>query len=310
MATLAAVDIGSNALRLRIIEAERARPARGGPLFLDVRNYREAVRLGLDVFNTGRLGEPALDAACAALARFCEGMREAGVERYRAVATSAAREAKNGAEFTRRAEQVSGLIVERIDGEEEARLVRQAVAERVTLGDRVALLVDLGGGSAELTLVRAAETLAVYSLPLGTVRMLDFAASGGDVEVRIREVLAEPLRALLAMAKVDVVVGSGGNVETLADLCPTTMPGLIDRAISMSQVERLLNKLRPMSLPDRMARYGLRPDRADTIVPATLVLRAIAEATKATSLAAPGVGLKEGVLLELARDPKSGHALP
>lgn len=153
MPRFGAIDVGSNAMRLRVVEAN------GPDQVREVASERAAVRLGHDVFLTGRLAPAALAEAVDALRGFREVMRGAGVEAYRAVATSAVREAHNADLLVERAHREAGIKLDVIEGVEEARLVLVAVQNAVRLGDRRALLIDIGGGSVELTvLARARRT--------------------------------------------------------------------------------------------------------------------------------------------------------
>jgi len=324
MARLAAIDIGSNAIRLRIVDVDPPTVGPGGPrfsAFRDVAVERAPVRLGHDVFTRGRLEPGVIGAACEALRRFRAAMDTAKVERYRAVATSAAREAQNGDLFVERAAREAGVHVEVIEGIEEARLVQLAVSERLVLGDRVALLVDIGGGSTELTLLRGREAIYSRSAPVGTVRLLEAfleerrpldASRRLLVEEYIDRVLGDAIREIRDMTggSVDLLVGTGGNIETLADLCPVPSAFPEGRAIEITSMERLLADLSARTPDERVQLYNLRPDRADTIVPAALVLDRIARDFKRGFIAAPGVGLKEGVLVDLARVHFIGHDFP
>jgi len=338
MARLAAIDIGSNALRLRIVESDPPQNGPDGPRFAPFRDVfmdRSPVRLGHDVFTKGFIETGVIGAACEALRRFRAAMEGAKVDRYRAVATSAAREAQNGDLFVERAEREAGVHVDVIEGAEEARLVQLAVAERIDLRGRTAVLVDIGGGSTELTLMTEPESpgaagrrapagggrisMASFtrSLPVGTVRLVEaFLEGRGPVDAVHRSLLVEYIDRVFAEAipeiveltggKVDVLIGTGGNIETLADLCP--VPGAFSegRAIEVSAMAALLDELCARTVDERASRYGLRPDRADTIVPAATILARVARVFSRTTIAAPGVGLKEGVLVDLARR----HFLP
>jgi exopolyphosphatase/guanosine-5'-triphosphate,3'-diphosphate pyrophosphatase len=331
MARIAAIDIGSNALRLRIVEADPPVLGPDGPRFTAFRDVvvdRAPVRLGHDVFTKGRIEASVIGAACEALRRFRAAMDGAKVDRYRAVATSAAREAQNGDLFVERAEREAGVHVEVIEGPEEARLVQLAVAERLDLRGRTAVLVDIGGGSTELTLLRgpgraAADPAAPArgsrsfasfsrSLPVGTVRLVEtFLEGRGPIDDGHKSLLDEYVDRAFAEAVpeieeltgggVDLLIGTGGNIETLADLCPVPGAFAQGRAIEVSAMLALLDELCKRSVDERASRYGLRPDRADTIVPAALVLARVARAFACDTIAAPGVGLKEGVLVDLAR---------
>jgi exopolyphosphatase/guanosine-5'-triphosphate,3'-diphosphate pyrophosphatase len=221
---------------------------------------------------------------------------------YRAIATSAVREAKNGATLVERAKREARIELEAIEGIEEARLIQLAVTRRVALGDRRALLVDVGGGSTELTVVDHGETVFTMSLPLGTVRILEAYLKGAKTVDRTRERLLEEVvdralgEAVPRLGTIDVLIGTGGNIETLAELCPTKAG---TRAIDLAAARSLFRKLCSMSPGERREAYQLRPDRADTIVPASAILLRLAHSLKASSVLSPGVGLAAGVLEEL-----------
>ena len=249
-------------------------------------------------------------------------MDGANVDRYRAVATSATREAQNADQFVERVEREAGVSVELIEGAEEARLVALAVFERVDLRCPASVLVDVGGGSTELSLLKRAggghgppAIVVSHSLPVGTVRTIEACEPGLDasrpVDVVHQHQLLElvaaaldrPVAAIQALCErtVDVLVGTGGNIETLADLCPTADTVSSERFIAVARMDTLFHALCMLSANDRAARYGLRPDRADTILPAIAILLHLARSLNQDRIAAPGVGLKEGVLIDLAR---------
>ncbi len=165
MTRFAAIDVGSNAMRLRVVEANGPKDIR------EVASERAPIRLGHDVFLTGRLAPAALVEAVDALKRFREVMRAAGVEAYRAVATSAVRESQNAEVLVERASREAGIKLDVIEGVEEARLVLVSVLHAVEVGSRRALLIDIGGGSVEFTSLSGSAPRASISLPLGTVRL-------------------------------------------------------------------------------------------------------------------------------------------
>ena len=320
MARLAAIDIGSNAMRLRIVDVDPPEQGPRGPRFRPFREVcaeRVPVRLGHDVFTKGRIEPSMIALACDALRRFRSTMDSAKVDRYRAVATSASREAKNGDVFVERAEREAGVHVDVIEGVEEARLVQAAVRERLNLEGKLAVLVDIGGGSTELTLLKDLSAIFARSLPVGTVRLVEAFLDGGGridgvraqlLEEYVERVCAEPLRELLDLAggPVDLVVATGGNIETIAELCPMSLAFPETRAVEISSMRKLVGDLSGLTLDERCQRFGLRPDRADTIVPASHILLRVADALGARELLSPGVGLKEGVLVDLAVE----HFLP
>lgn len=309
MARFAAIDVGSNAMRLRIVEVERP-TSPSAPLIFgqsrEVLTLRLPVRLGREVFLTGALTAQAVSSAADALKQFREAMDTAQVDQYRAVATSAVREAKNGALFVERARREAGLDVEVIEGVEEARLVQLAVRRRLGLDQKRAFLIDIGGGSTELTLLGRGEMLASQSLPMGAVRLLEaFLETDRAVDARHSRLMAEyvervlgELRPELAKGDPQVLVATGGNMETLASLCP--YPSAEAPAIDLTAARELVARLATMSTAERSAAYNLRSDRADTIVPAAHILLRVAEPFGHAMALAPGVGVKEGILEELA----------
>lgn len=314
MARLGAIDIGSNAIRLRIVDVDEPEPGPRGARFRPFREVtaeRVPVRLGHDVFTRGRIEPTMIAQACDALSRFRATMDAVKVERYRAVATSASREAKNADVFVERAEREAGVHVEVIEGVEEARLVQIAVRERLNLEGKTAVLIDIGGGSTELTVMKDLEAVFSRSLPVGTVRLIEaFLDGGGRIDdVRrmlldeyIGRVSSDAVRALSAAAegKIDAVVATGGNIETLADLSPLPQAFPESRGIHVPHMLRLSEELCALPVEERIQRWSLRPDRADTIVPATKILAYIVERLGCETILAPGVGLKEGVLVDLA----------
>lgn len=324
MPRFSAIDVGSNALRLRVVDVHRPEgdasqlglrlPAEA--TWRDIATQRAAVRLGSEVFLTGKLTPASIGAACAALHDFKSAMDDAHVDAYRAIATSAVREASNSATLVERARREGGIDLEVIEGVEEARLIALAVARRVALSDMRALLVDVGGGSTELTLLDGGQHALSRSLPIGTVRLLETFASPrragdppktGAIDPRGARLLGEAVdRALgdalprLQKARCDLLVGTGGSAETLADLCPVQGGVLHQRAIDVAAMHAFYRSSVRLTAAERRATYGLRPDRADTIVPATAIFARLADALGKTAIVVPGVGLKEGILDELA----------
>lgn len=298
MPRFGAIDVGSNAMRLRVIEASSPDQVR------EVASERAAVRLGHDVFLTGRLAPAALAEAVDALRGFREVMRGAGVEAYRAVATSAVREAHNADLLVERAHREAGIKLDVIEGVEEARLVLVAVQHAVDLRDRRALLIDIGGGSVELTVLAKGEAHTSVSLPMGTVRLHEaFLDGDAPMSAAQRALLTEYIERSLLDArwlpgcKPDVVIATGGNVEAIASLCPfATDDGA---GIDARAMVALRDEMSAMGQRARRERWGLRGDRADVIVPALFVLSAVAEAVGARAVVSPGVGLKDGILSEL-----------
>ncbi len=297
---MAAVDVGSNAIRFVVADF------RAPVSFAVVRKRREAVRLGRSVFASGDLSERAMDRAVAAMAGFRREMETLGVERHRAVATSATREAGNGDVFLERVREEARLALEPIDGAEEMRLARVAVATRVDLAKDRWALVDLGGGSADVAGVDDASVLWSASHPVGTVRLLEAMAAA---QARGRCPLARIDRLLGRLTaqppaphpKPDALAATGGNVESIARLALGRAAA--GRAVSLSRrrLDGIVDLLARTTERERRRDLGLRPDRADVILPAALVYRRVMELVGVDRVSVPFVGIKEGTLLDLAR---------
>jgi exopolyphosphatase/guanosine-5'-triphosphate,3'-diphosphate pyrophosphatase len=291
---LGTIDVGSNAIRLRIVERSD-----GDDTVRQVTSARAPVRLGRDVFRSGRLSKATLDDATLALTDFRAKMDREGVASYRAVATSATRDASNGTELVLRAEREADIELETIDGGEEARLVKIAVARAVRLVGRTGL-ADVGGGSTEVTLLDGHRRVRSSSLPLGTVRLLEaWNPDGGAVGRRQLGILTEVVDRALAhvgpdLARAERVVVTGGTVTALAKLC-----GRERHTVSVGRLTSMLERLRKMNEEERTATFGLRADRADTILPAAVILTRVAAAAGAKTIEAPGVGIRDGILAEL-----------
>ncbi|MDW8245554.1 MAG: Ppx/GppA phosphatase family protein [Sandaracinaceae bacterium] len=298
MPRMAAIDVGSNASRLLIAE-----PA-GEDDFRVLYHDRIPVRLGHQVFITGKLAPSAIEACVEAMRAFKLKMEEHGVEHHRAVVTASARDAENADELIDRVRDL-GIALEAIDGSEEARLVKLAISRRIPLEGKRALLVDLGGGSLELSEVRHDEVRYSTSLPIGTVRLLEsFLDNGQPVSEKQYRLLVEYIDRILQPVaddflrrSYDVVAAAGGNFEAIAALCPGP-PGLIP-SIDVRKAHQLLQRMKAMSAEERMQVFQLRPDRADVIVPALCVLDAVAHIARTDLFLVPGVGVREGIIYDL-----------
>jgi exopolyphosphatase/guanosine-5'-triphosphate,3'-diphosphate pyrophosphatase len=264
---------------------------------------RRPVRLGHGVFLSGRLDRAAMDAAVEALGDFRVAMNEFGIRHYRAVATSAVRESRNGSEFVERILDETGIEIDVISGSEEARLVHLAVASRVPLGTRRWLLADLGGGSVELSLVDQSGTFWSESHTMGSVRLLEELTEAGTDPGRFRRVLEEYISVLRVPAapRADSVAGyiaTGGNIETLAKLGGASMEDGVSR-LPLENLRAVIERLARMSFRERVEELGLREDRADVVLPAALVYERLAGLCSADEIIVPHVGIKEGVLFDI-----------
>lgn len=306
MPRFAAIDVGSNASRLLVVDV----PKPG--VTTVVHEQREPVRMGKGVFVTGRLDEGSIKHCVRAMKSFATKMKQLGVVAYRAVVTASARDAENAADLLDKV-RAAGVELETIDGTEEARLVKLAVQQKLPLGSVRALLCDLGGGSLELSEVHHDEVRFSTSLEIGTVRLLESFLDDGKPVTKPQETLLveyldrmlQPVESDFLKRSYDVVCGTGGNFETIAQLCPAAArsPRLaIGRgipAIDVRKARTLLGRMAKMPATARRRTFGLRPDRADVIVPALYVLRAVADIARTDVILAPSVGLREGIVAEV-----------
>ncbi len=293
------VDMGSNAIRF--LAAEFSNEFDFEPLASD----RVPVRLGHGVYLSGKLDQRAMDAAVDALVSFRSKMDEFGIEHYRAVATSAVRESRNGDEFVTRIRDQVGLELEPISGSEEARLVHLAVARRIPLGRRRWLLADLGGGSVEVSLVDQSGTFWSESHTMGSVRLLEELTEAGGDPGRFRRLLEEYVSVLrvptaVKKGKLAGYIATGGNIETLSKLAGAYPDELGVSRIPVADLQAIIERLARMSYRERVDELGLREDRADVILPAAMVYLQLARLCDAQEVVVPHVGVKEGVLLDLA----------
>ena len=298
--TLAAVDAGSNAIRVVIAEWTAAGLNR-------IEAERVPVRLGHGAFTRGVLDNDTIDAAVAAFQHFRAAFDRHAVTRYRAVATSAVRTADNRDVLLHRLAHEAGIELDIIDGDEEARLIRKAVTHAFASRPPPRCVLDLGGGSLEVNLYDPARARwRSCSAPIGTVRLLETMGLDGaiaeDGAGMVRRYVATLLQSVMPPIRdLGIAAACGGNAEALARIFPgdgesgSAMPGF-----ELAALERGLPELLALSVDGRMERYGVRRDRAEVLGVAALVLATVGRQLGITRFLAPGVGIREAVLLELA----------
>jgi exopolyphosphatase/guanosine-5'-triphosphate,3'-diphosphate pyrophosphatase len=299
---IAAIDAGSNAVRLSVVRAHSAVDLE--PLH----DERYPLRLGESVFVRHRFSEDVFKRGVKAFVHFQEVMKEFGVTRYRAVATSASREAQNRDSFIRRIRQKSKLRLEVISSAEESRLGREAVFAALGPESPLRCVADLGGGSLEISILRDHSVVQSAQLPVGTVRLMTTLGITGPVSPAQTDQVRKYLRALLESRLSprpnlgdELAVALGGNAESLADLAPGPREhGLSTLELSLLR-ERLPDLLR-RDIDSRMKVYGVRRDRADVMGIAGLIFLTLGRYLNLRTLAIPRVGIREGLLREIARE--------
>lgn len=300
MATIASIDVGSNAMRIMIAQVTRS-----GSLQPIVRK-REPIRLGRDVFASGRIPTPLIEATVRAFKGFKALCERHKVILVRAVGTSALREAKNSAALIEAVQARTGITIEIISGAEEARLIQVAVARAINLRNKLAVIVDMGGGSTEVSLLHDGDVIMSETHPIGAVRLLHLLEAKSFSSQRFTRLVREYVSSLqrqlkrhIGKRKVHLCVGTGGNFECLGDLRVKLLNRKTRDRLTITDLQQILRSINTLSLPERVKTLGLRPDRADVIGPAAAVLAEIMRASGVTQVRLPGVGLKDGVLLDL-----------
>ena len=299
---IAAIDAGSNAVRLSVVRAYSA---------LDIEplaTERYPLRLGEGVFVRHRFSEDLLNKGAKAFKRLREIMDEFGVTRYRAVATSASREATNRESLIRRVKQASSIVLEVISSKEESRLGQQAVFAAMGPDSQPRCIADLGGGSLELSILRDHTVVQAAQLPLGTVRLMSTLNIPGVIRPAQAEQVRRYVRALLESRLPnrpnlgdEVAVALGGNAETLSNVAPgPRRDGL--PSLELSLLRERLSDILERDVRERMKAYGVRRDRADVMAVAAIILLSLGRYLNIRAFTIPGVGIREGLLHEIARD--------
>ncbi len=300
---IAAIDIGSSAIRMDIAEH---RPD-GALHMLDA--LTKGVQLGKDAFNEGYIGEETIRAACDVLRDFKKVMDSYGVVRYRAVATSAVRESSNSDTFLDRVLMGTGLDVEVIDGPEENRLTLSAVLESLRSGADLdkgkALLVEVGGGSTDVTLLEASEPVQSGTFPIGSIRLRAGVAAAGthDQQVRLlkRQVsnLLANVRHSIAVKEASSFIAIGGDVRFAAAALRggTREPGPV--AIPRDAFLELVDAVARLTVEGLVKKYAISYMEAETLAPALLVYAQLLKETLAQGVVISGANIRAGVLQDL-----------
>lgn len=297
-ACLAAIDLGSNAIRF--VAAEFKNDTR----YRVIEQIRLPVRLGRDVFDRGELSREVLDATVAAFHTIASLMEKAGVDAFRAVATSAVRESRNRDVLVDRIRSETGIELEVISGDEEARLVYLAIRARVPLTKVPWLLVDIGGGSMEIAAINAEQMLRVESHRVGALRFAGHANAELDDELRIRREIEDFLSELEASPvfkfEFEGMVAGGGSIDSLVRLTGSTPTSPEPAELDRTSLNDVIARLAPLTYEQRSIQFNLPRDRADVILSAAIMYERIAAHIGAHRIVVPQAGVKEGILLDIA----------
>ncbi len=300
---LAAIDVGSNTIRLTVAEVQDDDTYR----ILD--EEREMVRLGEKLDSTGRLSDAAVERALTAIGKMKAIADGFAVAEIRAIATNAVREASNGRSFVREALRQHRLQIDVISGEEEAQLAFRSAARHFDLEGRSTAVVDIGGGSVEVILSAGTAIEEVYSLPLGAVRVTErlvrsdplrnkhWKALKSDIDRSIRTAIRQPAH------RAEIMIGSGGSFTALAHMSKWQREGrhgsVQGYVLTPAEIIHLLDRLREAPLEARRQMQGLSSDRADIIVAGASVIARLVKRLGSQQILVNERGIRDGLLLHM-----------
>jgi exopolyphosphatase / guanosine-5'-triphosphate,3'-diphosphate pyrophosphatase len=288
---LAAIDIGSNAARLLITDVHTYKD--GTLDYTKLNLIRVPLRLGFDVFTTGKIGMERNVMMSKTMLAFKTLMDVYNVQHYKATATSALRDAKNGKQITAQIEKDCGLKIEIISGQEEANIIyNNHFAEKLSNAS-AHLYIDVGGGSTECTLYHNNTIVAKESFNIGTIRLLT------------NKVLDTEWDALKSFIKTNTkkyktidAIGSGGNINKVFELSKAKK----GKSITLDIIKDFYTKLSVLNVEERMHEYDLKLDRADVIVPALDIYSSIMRWANITNIYVPQIGLVDGLIKTLYQE--------
>ncbi|MEP6715216.1 MAG: Ppx/GppA phosphatase family protein [Terriglobia bacterium] len=305
MPRFAAIDIGSNSVRMEAAEVNEGEPPR------ILASGRQVTRLGASVFRTGRISQDSIDMVCGVLAGMAATYQKLDVFGVRAVATAAVRDASNQQEFLARVSAALGTDVEIISGQEEARLIQLGVKGRWPHPKEKFLIIDIGGGSAEIILSENERIGRAFSKPLGALRLQELflrtdPPRPSDLH-RLQEYIGERIESVIKRignTHIDRVVGTSATasaVVSAANRIPRARRDEADRRrATLPQIRKLFKELSVLDVNGRQRITGIGPRRAEIILPGTAVLLAVLEGLNMPALFYSAAGVRDGIIADLA----------
>jgi len=283
---LAAIDIGSNAIRFQVSSIlDNGKRT----LFKKMEYIRFPLRLGHDVFATGRLSDRSITRFKKLMHAYKLLIELYEVDDYMFCATSAMRESENGAELVAQVKKEFGITIEVIDGELEAELVNKAIGSYLT--DSTYIHIDVGGGSTELNLFTKGKKIKTKSFRIGSVRILEN-QDHPDMWLEMEQWVKDNVKKTYGKI---TAVGTGGNISKIFELAQLKP----HRLMSLKRIREVKELIESHSLEERIYKLQMNPDRADVIIPASDIYMRVMEWSQAKYILVPEVGLKDGMLLHL-----------
>ncbi|MHB0754164.1 Ppx/GppA phosphatase family protein [Polaribacter sp. M15] len=285
-----AIDIGSNAIRLLVsnIVIKEGKETQ----FKKSSLVRVPIRLGADAFVKGFISDENITRMVNAMKAFQLLMEVHNVERYKACATSAMREAKNGNEVVAEILDKTGIQIDIIGGKEEAAIISSTDLNQLIKGDNSYLYVDVGGGSTEFTIFSGGKITNSKSFKMGTVRLLNNKKSvNKEIFASVEKWITKNTKNLKKIA----LIGSGGNINKLFKMSGRTE----GKPISYIYLNAQYQFLKQMSYQERISELSLNPDRADVIIPATKIYLSAMKWSGSRKIYVPKIGLADGIIKSL-----------
>lgn len=286
---LGAIDIGSNAARVLIMEVFEGR---NGLEFNKLKLLRYPIRLGFDAFLKGKIEKDRAEKMVKMCTIFKLLMELYDVKAYKAYATSAMRSASNGLEIVERVRKESGVDIEIIEGLREASILYQTHFESQMNPARSYIYVDVGGGSTEITLFRNKQLIESKSFKVGTIRMLYGLNQKSDLR-EIKDWVSER-----TYNEKYYGIGSGGNINSLFSMSGKRK----HNPIQTSYISQSLKEFQQYSVKELMNIYSFKSDRADVIVPALKIYKAVFKSANVKHVYVPKIGLADGMIRLIAQD--------
>ncbi|ALR31020.1 exopolyphosphatase [Chryseobacterium sp. IHB B 17019] len=281
---IAAIDIGSNAARLLINEVKINNRQ---PEFIKLNLLRIPLRLGMDVFTSGKIGEEREKMVIDSMKIFSDLMKIYNVEHYRACATSAMRDAANGQNIIQEVKKTSGIDIEIISGDEEASLVfENHIAEGLDK-EFAYLYIDVGGGSTELTFYENGKMVYEKSFNIGTIRLLNNLVMPNNWQE-----MRDEIKKNIVSKKPIVAIGSGGNINKVFSMSKTKD----GKPMSLAHLKKVYKEFDDMTVEERMTKYNMREDRADVLVHALKIFNNIMTWSDINRIFVPKISVADGLI--------------
>ena len=283
------IDVGTNAAKLKICKVNSEEIS-------TLYQTRIPLRLGDDVFDNERISETKKEQFIHTIQAFYSTCLAFEVDKIRAVATSAMRIAENAQEIIREIKSNVKLDLEVISGDEEARLIQEGLSLLDFDKTKPYLIIDVGGGSTEISIFENGEKIAAKSFELGAIRLLRHKENQ-----TIWQDLTDWLTNSIEIENKIHVFGTGGNINKVHKILATSNSD----QISLFKIKELHQEMFPLTFQERMTKFDLKVDRADVIVPAMEIFIFIMEKLQVNSISIPKIGLSDGIIVDIMKENKN-----